>query len=764
MRISTKLFPLLIIIATIYWSFSDMIPKYSESKKETKIGDYSTENAFRHLKNISKKPHHVGRKAHKEVQNYLVNELKKIGLHPEIQTKTVFNKKWNTGTTVENIIAKIDGSSNGKSLVVLSHYDSSPHSSLGASDAGSGVITILEGIRAFLTKNEKPINDIIVVFSDAEELGLLGAKAFVNHHSLAKNIGLVLNFEARGSGGPSYMLMETNGKNSKLIKGFLNANPKYPAANSLMYSVYKMLPNDTDLTVFREDGNSNGFNFAFIGDHFDYHTEQDTFERLDKRTLVHQQEYLMSMLTYFSKADLSSFESDEDYIYVNFPFLGLLIYPFSWILPLFILSIILLCCVIIIGIKKRRLTIKGIAKGFIPFIIAIITSTTLAFGLWKLIMLIHPHYQDMLHGFTYNGYEYMYAFVFLTLWIVFKTYNLFKNNNPLDSIIAPILIWIIINGLLYKYLQGAAFIIIPVIIALTGLFIVIFRKKRASKSILFTILSIPSIYIFAPLIKMFPVGLGLNSLFISALFIVLLAGLLIPIFQEQKKKNLWQYIVGFLSILFFVTATFNSGFSEEKKRPNSLIYVQNSSDSTAYWGTYNKTLDTYTKQIFHSNYEKGGISNTTTKSKYNTRFNFYKKADFKNIPTSEIVMQLDTIIGNERHVKFKLTPKRDISKYEIFTNNKLSLNCLQANSAIVINKEMELKKGNVLVYHMANSDKNLSIDITFNKDEKPNFTIHEISNDLLENSIFNIIPRTKEMMPMPFVTNDAIICATNFSF
>ncbi|WP_299617917.1 M28 family peptidase [uncultured Tenacibaculum sp.] len=764
MRTSTKLFPLLIVIATVYWSFSDMIPKYSESKKEPKIGDYSTENAFQHLKNISKKPHHVGRKAHKEVQNYLVNELKKIGLNPEIQTKTVFNEKWNAGTTIENIIAKVDGISNGKSLVLLSHYDSSPHSSLGASDAGSGVVTILEGIRTFLAKNEKPLNDIIVVFSDAEELGLLGAKAFVNHHPLAKNIGLVLNFEARGSGGPSYMLMETNGKNSKLIKGFLKANPKYPAANSLMYSVYKMLPNDTDLTVFREDGNINGFNFAFIGDHFDYHTEQDTFERLDKRTLVHQQEYLMSLLTYFSKADLSSFESDEDYVYVNFPFIGLLIYPFTWILPLLILSIILLCAVITIGIKKRRLTIKGIAKGFIPFLIAIVASAGVAIGLWKLIVIIHPHYQDILHGFTYNGYQYIAAFTFLTLWIVFKVYNLFKNTNPLDALIAPIFIWIIINILLYKYLQGGAFMIIPVIIALIGLTILIFRKKRAPKSTLFALLSIPSIYIFAPLIKMFPVGLGLKSLFISTLFITLLAGLLIPVFQEHKKKNLWQYAFGFLAILFFIAATFNSSFSEENKRPNSLVYVQNSADSTAYWGTYNKTLDTYTKQIFDSNYEAGGISNAETKSKYNTRFNFYKKADFKNISTSEIIIQLDTIIGNERHVKFKLTPNRDISKYEIFNNSKLSLNCLQANSAIVINKEIELRKGNLLVYHMGNSDEDLSINLTFNKDQKPDFTINETSNDLLENPIFNIEPRTKKMIPMPFVTNDAIICTRNFSF
>src|SRR5690606_39231039 len=114
----------------------------------------------------------------------------------------------------------------------------------------SGVATILEGVRAFLESGERPKNDIIILFSDAEELGLNGADLFVREHPWAKEVGLVLNFEARGSGGPSYMLIETNRGNAKLIEGFSRAGVQYPVANSLVYSVYKMLPNDTDLTVF----------------------------------------------------------------------------------------------------------------------------------------------------------------------------------------------------------------------------------------------------------------------------------------------------------------------------------------------------------------------------------------------------------------------------------------------------------------------------------------------------------------------------------
>jgi hypothetical protein len=57
-----------------------------------------------------------------------------------------------------------------------------------------------------------------------------------------------------------------------------------------------MLPNDTDLTVFREQKNIQGYNFAFIDDHYNYHTAQDDINHLDKNTLAHQGTYLMPLL------------------------------------------------------------------------------------------------------------------------------------------------------------------------------------------------------------------------------------------------------------------------------------------------------------------------------------------------------------------------------------------------------------------------------------------------------------------------------------
>ena len=195
------------------------------------------------------------------------------------------------------------------------------------------------------------------------------------------------------------MLMETNGKNGKLLSEFMKAKPNYPAASSLMYSVYKKLPNDTDLTVFREEANINGFNFAFIDDHFDYHTEQDSFERLDRETLLHQADYLTTTLAYFSNANLDNFNSDTDFIYVNFPFIKLLTYPFSWSLPLLIIAIVIFLILLFFGLSLNKITSKGIFKSVVPLLLSLILCGGISFGLWKFIVIIHPQYQDMLHGF-----------------------------------------------------------------------------------------------------------------------------------------------------------------------------------------------------------------------------------------------------------------------------------------------------------------------------------------------------------------------------
>lgn len=749
-----------LIIFAIYWSFFALLPSKISDLNTTPTA-FSSERALVHLKNITKKPHYVGSEEHDVVRNYLVKALNDLGLETQIQEGYSQNKKWGSIVKPKNILTRIKGSENTKALMLLTHYDSKSHASYGASDAGSGVVTILEGLRAYLSEGKTPKNDIIILFSDAEELGLNGADIFVNQHPWAKDIGLVLNFEARGSGGPSYMLIETNEGNQNLIKGFKAANPDYPVANSLAYSIYKMLPNDTDLTYFREDGDIDGLNFAFIDDHYDYHTALDTYERLDRNTLEHQGSYLMPLLTYFSEADLSLLKSDKDAVYFNVPLFKMISYPNSWIFPMLIMAAFIFLALVFYGLKKRRLNSKHMALAFLPGMGALLINGVVGYFGWKLLLVIYPQYAEILHGFPYNGHLYIWAFSLLSTAVCMWLYNkVYKPENTASLAVPPLLLWLIICGAIAFKLEGASFFIIPVYFGLLSLFLLI--RQRRPDILLLTVLLFPLLMIMSPFIKMFPVGLGLKTIVATTLLISLMFSLCISVFGFSRYKNRWAYLLFAAAFGFFIAAHIHSDFNEERPKPNSLIYLYDADNNTALWATYDQTLDDWTKAHLTETPDVFDTSSVNFDSKYGTPLSYNKKADLAPLQEPSIDKQKDTVIGNERHLQVFISPQRPVNTYEFYAPNSiqfLSFNIngldIQKNPGepCVFNNRIK----NRLFSYVVTDEKVIELNFTVPVGQETTFNIFETSFDLIENDLFQVQKRPKTMIPKPFVLNDAII-------
>lgn len=760
MKRSQAFLSLLLIIGLIYFSFYSLMPQRGTPATLPET-EFSTERALVPLKEISKAPHFIGSEENIRVREYLINQLKALGLQPETQEGYILNEKWGGMDKPVNIIAKIEGSEKGKGLLIFSHYDSALVPSPGASDAGSGVVTILETVRAFQASGKQPKNDIIILFTDGEEVGLDGAKLFVREHPWAKNVGLALNFEARGSGGPSNMIVETNQGNKNLIKGFIEANPEYPVASSLMYSIYKMLPNDTDSTVLREEGDIDGLFFAFIDDHFDYHTANDNFERLDRKTLQHQGSYLLPLVHYFANTDLSELKSDEDYVYVNFPFIKMISYPFSWVIPMAVFALVLFIILIFYGIKKGRLSGGYIGKGFVPFLLSLIVSGLVGYFGWELILKMYPKYEEIQHGFTYNGHTYIALFVVLTLAITFGLYQRFsKRIHPANLLVAPLFLWVVINIALAFYLKGGAFFSIPLFFGLLSLWVLI-RQEQPSL-LLMVILAVPAIFIFSPLIQFFPVGLGLEMLAISCVFTVLLFGLLLSVIGFYRYKKLFAMLFLILGIGFFMSAHFSSSWTETTQKPNSLLYYQDADTQKAYWVTYDKVLDEWTQGYLGENPEEASkYVESAAGSKYNSGYTFAAEAPMKDIPNFEAILNSDTIIGEERSVSFTIHPKREVDVIRLYVDKSIVFNTLAYNGKSVAKdstgKVYSNRVNNGLIsYYVAPKD-TLQINYSVPKEVEVTFNVLEYSFDLLKNPLFSITERPKNTMTKPFVFTDAVV-------
>jgi len=721
--------------------------------KDFSVQGYSIEAVQGHIKKIADRPHYVGTQAHKDVQSYLVRQLELMGLQVEIQQGSSIGN-WGNFSRVSNILTRIDGTDPSKALLLLSHYDSSPHSSLGASDDAVGVSVILEGINRLVNSGEKPKNDIIVLLTDAEELGLLGARLFVNKHRWAKDVGLVLNFEARGSGGPSYMLLETNSGNKNLIESFQEAGVEFPVANSLTYSIYKMLPNDTDLTVFREIGNIDGFNFAFIDDHFDYHTSNDSYENVDQNTLKHQVSYLIPLLDYYANRDISNLKSNSEHVYFDFPIFNFVFYPFSWINPMLILATLIFLYIFYLGISNRSLNSKGIFKSIFAFLGSLVACAGIGYVAWPLLKLIYPNYRDILHGFPYNGHYYIAAFTALSFALCFFIYSKLKNVKIAELVIVPVGFWLLLCLAIAFYLRGASYFIIPVFATLGCLWMLIKSGEKKPPIGYLIALCIPALWIFAPLIQMFPVGLGLKLLVGSTLLSVLLFGLLLPVLGQFKNKRSYAFLGLSLSVLFLVAAHLKASPSAETPHPTSLVYQLDLDTQKAYWATYNNKLDPWIEQYIADTITKSSHSEGLS-SKYATPYTKIALAPIKDIKGPSISVVQDTTILGRLKIKIHITPNRKVDRLEVITSATKISKCTINGVPIPLN--YLFRRSDRLFTHYISENQSTYIELECSQQDQLTFEFYEASYDLLNHPLFSVPDRPANTIAMPFVLNDAVL-------
>ena len=221
-------------------------------------------------------PHVSGSPYNAVVRNRVLAQLESFGYETDIQSRFHCNAFYGTCSPVDNVIAIKPGSKGKNAVLLTSHYDSG-WTGPGAADSGTGTAAILEIAR--MAADFPPFeNDIVFLFSDSEENGLIGADAFASFHPLFEKVKAVINLEARGVSGSSAMF-ETGEGNRRIIR-LLSQYIDRPVANSLTYEIYKRIPNDTDYTVYKRKG-VQGLNFAFSQGVAAYHSVVDDLDHLD---------------------------------------------------------------------------------------------------------------------------------------------------------------------------------------------------------------------------------------------------------------------------------------------------------------------------------------------------------------------------------------------------------------------------------------------------------------------------------------------------
>lgn len=297
-----------------------------------------------HLKAMASQVHSVDSDGIRVTQAYLKEQLTKMGYAYREESyalpideilqmerdRTAFRGKEFTSTEesirdysgigdkptmdLNNIVVSLDAPNTDETVIFVAHTDS-VKAGPGAFDDTVSVSALLEALR--LLKAQMPLRDLVFLFADGEEQGMLGAAKFVQDHPELQAITqMVFNIEARGNQGVM-MLFETTGNNYAMARAYAKAVPR-PFAMSIAGTVYKTMKNDTDLTRFMMAGYP-GMNFAVIQGAEVYHTKSDNYEGFSRDSAYHYLQSVTGLVKYAATTETLDLQAQEDGVF--FPLL-----------------------------------------------------------------------------------------------------------------------------------------------------------------------------------------------------------------------------------------------------------------------------------------------------------------------------------------------------------------------------------------------------------------------------------------------------------
>jgi hypothetical protein len=649
----------LIIILALGINHS-LAPKLPD--RHSAFAGYSLDTTYNHLKQIAQAPHPTGSTQHDQVRSYIVNEIKEMGLDPlvqkaEISTTDNVRSTDVLAVTLNNIMVKLEGQSTTRSVLIMAHYDSEPYSP-GANDDGVAVAAMLETMNSF--KQGEPLkNDVIFLFTDAEELGLLGAKVFWERHAWAKDVGIVLNFEARGSEGASLMF-ESSPQNGWIINEFAKSIT-YPVANSLMGDIYELKSNDTDMTISNESGVS-GLNFAYVDGWTSYHNSLDNLEHISMDTLFHHNDNMYVLAKHFSNTDLTRTKAN-DHIYFNL-WGSVIHYPKSWATPLTVFVLIPLSFAFFWGVRRKAFTINGILTGIISILCSIILSIATTYGLWKAVKILWGEKMITDTDAVFQSGYYHTAFILLTAAISFFIFSKIRTKvNLLEFVAGSTFLASIVLILLTVFLPGGTYLLAwPLLSSTACIFYILFPNKRLEAlvhPIGLILCAAPILVLTIPVIYL---ALIFSDMEIAALLmgsVVLVLSFCWPAFESllialNKKFVITSLLVAAVFILSLTVV--EAKHDENFPKGNNLFYTFNADTNKAYWVSKFKP-DAWVSQYIKESNQQNIEHLITNKGKKQTVWVDDAPVIDRAGPQANIIK--DEVEGSLRKIELKVTSPRE---------------------------------------------------------------------------------------------------------
>jgi hypothetical protein len=449
---------------------------------------FSAERAMADLEVIVREPHAAGSEAQARVRGYIIDEVAAISLQAELETKG----------QVTNILVLLPGTDSTGMVLVTGHYDSHPPAP-GAGDNGISTAAMLESLRV-LQRSTPLRNDVLFLFTDGEELGWLGAYAYLNAHPEAQDeIDMVLVFDARPGNAPLTMT-ETSPGDGWLIRQI--GGLPLPLWAGSWNNREERTEMDTDFDVFQAAGFT-GAVFENEASGTRYHTDRDTVDAISPGLVQAYGGTILALAGRLGNLDLRTRTEAPDLVFFTLPLLGIVSYP-GWLMPTMSgLGLLVLLAFVAVAWRQGRFSMKRFGWSLLCILLGIVLIVLCAQLAWGGIKDVHAGELAAGAGFEAStawltGLMCA-AIVLMVALLAILSRRLGWLNLLLAGVLTYLLVWIAVSALLDADNPfTTAYIAWPFLGGVAGMGVLLFTRNPIWKSALLAICALIILTLLVP--------------------------------------------------------------------------------------------------------------------------------------------------------------------------------------------------------------------------------------------------------------------------
>jgi hypothetical protein len=535
-----------------------------------------------HVEALAAKPRPAGSEAHRAAREYIATALREgAGLEAETRSAAATSTRYGVpydAARVHNVVATIPGTDPSRRIVLVAHYDT-VLTSPGAGDDAAGVATLLEAGRA-LAVEYGGVPEVTLLFTDAEEVGAVGAEAFLASGGLDPKRTTVLNFDARGTGGPT-ALIETAGDEGGLVRAVARSGAPVAAA-SLLPTLARLHGVGTDFRPFREAGAS-GLNFAIVDGVARYHTPADALPALDRESVRRQGEAAVALVRALGRG---GDEGTGPVSYFTAPWAGLVVYPRFLDLIAATLATVLVAFWVVASVRRGDSSWAGLGVSGLAAIAAVTLAAVACHAGWWLVRALGAGPAPGLAE-PYDPVPYRFAAVLLAAGTALGVACIARRTGvtaptALLPVIGVAVLWGLALGL-----PGAAYLLaVPVpFVALHAFVSGGGRGRAVARALGAAAASLPVVIVWAPVPYVLLAGLRLSAAWAAgavAAFAVLLCASVFERARFALDGRAAAALVALAAIAAGVGVS-RAGASPETPRPVSVAYALDADAGRAFW-------------------------------------------------------------------------------------------------------------------------------------------------------------------------------------